>query len=219
MKIAYLTSRRIPHPEPDVQQMLHTAAALRTSGIDMDVLFPRRWRQLFLTRDSLTQLTARYYNIPKESLSLVPLPPVLHLKEPSASERLDRISTMLADASSLLPGMIKTKSLGYGMVYTRRWLTAVVSTRIGLPTIFETYTDVSAGHLHRYCNPDHLVGVVAHSRLAAASLAKKGLPEDRIFVCYNGYNPADLLPVLERCEARALLGLPGIEPSSAIRGG
>lgn len=188
--------------------MLHTAVALRNCGIDMDILFPRRWRQLLLSRKSLTQLVARYYNIPAESLSLVPLPPVLHLMEPSASESLDRISTMLADVSSLFPGMMKTKSVGYEMVHTRRWSTAAVSTRIGIPTIFETYTDVSADHLRRYCNLDNLVGVVAHSRLAAASLVKRGLPEDRIIVCYNGYNPADLLPVLKRCEARALLGLP-----------
>jgi glycosyltransferase involved in cell wall biosynthesis len=208
MKIAYLTSRRIPHPEPDVQQMLHTAVALRNHGIDVDILFPRRWRQLLNTRSSLTQLAARYYNIPAESLSLVPLPPVLHLPEPSTNEKLDLISTMLADISSLFCGLIKTKSAGYDMVHTRRWLTAVVSTRIGIPTVFETYTDVSAEHLRRHCNLKHLAGVVAHSRLAAASLAKRGLPEDRIVVCYNGYNPPDLLPVLTRGEARDQLGLP-----------
>ena len=208
MKIAYLTSRRIPNNEPDVQQMLHTAVALRNCGINVDILFPRRWRQVFLSRRSLTQLAAQYYNIPSESLSLVPLPPVLHLAEPLASEGLDRFSTMLADVSSLFPGMMKAKNVGHEMIYTRRWLNAVASTRIGIPTIFETYTDVSADHLRKYCDLDLLVGVVAHSRVAAASLVKRGLPKDRIFVCYNGYNPADLLPVLNRSEARNLLGLP-----------
>lgn len=192
--------------------MLHTTAALRNCGVDVDILFPRRWRQLFWSRKSLTQLASRYYNIPEESLSLAPLPPVLHLAEPLASESLDRISTMLADVSSLAPGMIKTKIGGYEMVYTRRWLTAVVSTRIGIPTIFETYTDVSANHLRRHCHLGRLAGVVAHSRLAAAALVKRGLPEDRIVVCYNGYNPADLLPVLGRFEARGLLGLPRERP-------
>lgn len=208
MKIAYLTSRRIPHHEPDVQQMLHTAAALRDQGADVDIVAPRRWRQLFVSRKSLTQLAAQCYGIPAQNLSLRPMPPVLHLAEPLASEKLDRISTMLADASSLLPGMMQVKRAGYAMVYTRRWLTAVVSTRIGIPTIYETYTDVSANHLHRHCNPDRLVGIVAHSRLAAAALAKQGLPENRICVCYNGYNPAHLLPVLQRAEARDLIGLP-----------
>jgi glycosyltransferase involved in cell wall biosynthesis len=208
MKIAYLTSRRIPNQEPDVPQMLHTAAALRNCGIDIDVLFPRRWRQLFLSRESLTQMAARNYNIPAESLSLAPLPPVLHLSEPLAGEKLDRISTMLADVSSLFPGIMKAKRAGYDMVHTRRWLTAVISTRIGIPTVYETYTDVSAEHLRRHCNPERLVAVVAHSRLAAAALMKKGLATDRIEVCYNGYNPSDLLPSLNRQEARALLGLP-----------
>jgi glycosyltransferase involved in cell wall biosynthesis len=212
MKIAYLTSRRIPNNEPDVQQMLHTAAALRDCGIDVDILFPRRWRQFFLSRRSLTQLAAQYYNIPSDSLSLVPLPPVLHLAEPFASEGLDRVSTILSDVSGLFPGMIKAKKAGYEMIYTRRWLNAIASTRIGIPTIFETYTDISADHLRKYCNLDRLVGVVVHSRVAAASLVKRGLPEERIFVCYNGYNPADLLPALNRGEARDLLGLPREHP-------
>jgi len=218
MKVAYLTSRSAPHREPDVQQMLHTASGLRKQGIEIDVLLPRRWSQLFSDGTRLRATIASHYGIAGEALPLVMMPPTGYLPATLldacglVSHRLarqaDLWSTMLADAGALGPALVRLKRDGYRMAYSRRWPLAAAATRVGIPTVYETYTDVSSSLLLKHSDRSNLAGVVVHSRWAANALVAQGFRREQLFVCYNGYSPQDIGPPLEKGEARSRLGLP-----------
>ena len=218
MRIAYLTSRSAPHREPDVQQMLHTASGLRKQGIEIDVLLPRRWSQLLSHADHLRASIGSHYGIAGELLPLVPMLPTAYLPaalvgacqlvSPRIAKQADLWSTMVADAGALGPALVRLKRGGYQMAYSRRWPLAAAATRLGIPTVYETYTAVSSGLLWKYSDRSHLAGIVVHSKWAAKALVSQGFPEHQIFVCYNGYSPEDAKPRLGKAEARSALGLP-----------
>jgi glycosyltransferase involved in cell wall biosynthesis len=53
----------------------------------------------------------------------------------------------------------------------------------------------------------NLVGAVFHSQHARDSYRRLGVPEDRMLVAHNGWDPARMEPRLARAEARARLGV------------
>ena len=62
------------------------------------------------------------------------------------------------------------------------------------------------------------LGYVLHSRYAAQSYAGAGVPAEKLLVAHNGTDPARMLPVLSKAEARARLGLPAGRGIAAYAG-
>jgi starch synthase len=103
------------------------------------------------------------------------------------------------------------------IMWTRDPIAAVSLLRADLPTVFETYRADMATRAafapwraavlgHR-----RLVGVIAHSRLAAQAFTNAGLPDARRLIAYNGFAPLVMMPAIDRAEARAHLDLPASE--------
>ena len=90
--------------------------------------------------------------------------------------------------------------------------------------MFETYRRLGAASprlaalLVALARRPELLGVVAHSHLARRSLEGAGFPGDRVATVHNGHDPEDLLPRLERAEARARLGLDPVRPLCCYAG-
>ncbi len=59
-------------------------------------------------------------------------------------------------------------------------------------------------HVLRHPN---LVGAIFHSQHTLASYRRLGVPEERLLVAHNGWDPARMEPRISRAEARARLGL------------
>jgi starch synthase len=104
------------------------------------------------------------------------------------------------------------------VVWTRDPLALVSALQRGLPTVFETYRPdyatarVFAPWRAATLRRPGLVGVVAHSALAAAAFVDAGVGGDRVLVAHNGHAPVVMQPELSRDEARAVVGLPNDAP-------
>jgi len=64
---------------------------------------------------------------------------------------------------------------------------------------------------HRNC-----LGLVLHSEFAATSYRRAGVPEERILVAHNGFDPPATMPTKD--SARAALGLPAARPIAVYAG-
>ncbi|HEY0314132.1 MAG TPA: glycosyltransferase [Allosphingosinicella sp.] len=65
---------------------------------------------------------------------------------------------------------------------------------------------------------EHCLGFILHSRFAADSFARIGVPEEKLLVAHNGAEPGRMLPRLTKAEARAALGLPQDRPIAVYAG-
>jgi glycosyltransferase involved in cell wall biosynthesis len=72
--------------------------------------------------------------------------------------------------------------------------------------------------IRRTARAPHCLGFILHSRFAADSFARIGVPEDKLLVAHNGAEPGRMLPRLDRGEARAALGLPRDRPIAVYSG-
>jgi glycosyltransferase involved in cell wall biosynthesis len=68
---------------------------------------------------------------------------------------------------------------------------------------------------HNVRQPD-CIGLILHSHYAAAAYRRAGIPDDRLLVAHNGYDPPGERP--DKAAARARLGLPADRPIALYAG-
>jgi glycosyltransferase involved in cell wall biosynthesis len=60
----------------------------------------------------------------------------------------------------------------------------------------------------RFMNHPRFLGLVVHSAYSCRSYRRLGVPEAKLRVVHNGFDPRRMQPVLSKAEARAKIGLP-----------
>ncbi|MDH4067037.1 MAG: glycosyltransferase, partial [Acidobacteriota bacterium] len=99
------------------------------------------------------------------------------------------------------------------IVYTRNLPGAWRFLLAGKPVVYEHFRPWGAQipplqpFLRSILRHPNLVGAIFHSGHALASYRGLGVPDDRMLVAHNGWDPARMDPPLERAEARLRLGL------------
>jgi hypothetical protein len=199
-RVAAISSQPFPSPKADCEQLANTVAALGGEGVRIDLIIPRKWRQLATLRVKRKQDILDYYQL-NDDFGLVEL-----LRTPFAPFVLDTLTHgLMAPAYATVAN--------YDIVYTRHPLVAFVALTLGKKVVFETYRlyDRLGSPLARRLvtlRSQRLLGVITHSPPAKDSLTRAGAIDDKVTVVPNGFNPDVLLPRLTRAEARARLGLP-----------
>src|SRR5262249_18008844 len=99
------------------------------------------------------------------------------------------------------------------LIYTRNLPAAWSFLRNGNRVVYEHFRPSGDQHpplqpfLRHILRHPGLVGAVFHSQHALQSYLRLGVPESRLLVAHNGWDPARMEPRLSRAEARARLGL------------
>ena len=198
MQLVYTNDQVLPVQETDTEQLMSMVSALGHIGVDVRLLLPGVWGKLSATGSQLAQ----YYQVDK--------------------------TFKVKILKSLFPSNRALEKLGHAII-------CVLEERIGqsdflytrnLPTVFAALA--FSRHLVLYETfrpwPDqnkHLIpllkfmvqhkrflGVVTHSALAGKSFLNIGMPQERLLVAYNGYDPQRMKPELTKDEARRKLDLP-----------
>lgn len=204
MRILYAFDNRVPSPQADTEQLVSTLAALSRRGVDATLLLPRVGRE----RDA--EAIRAYYRV-EGSFD------VAHFRCP----RRPRVAQKLGSAArAALAREARTRDL----VYTRNLPVAVAAAAAGHRVALDTYRPWPAQIpplrplLRRLMGSRRFVGAVLHSRLARRSYLRLGVPEERLLVAHNGYEPAHLEPTLGPEEARGRVGLPRDRPTVVYTG-
>ena len=205
MKIAYLLHEVLPAHKANTEQVVRTAAALAACGASVDLFFPGTKRP---PEESAREISA-FYGLGGEGLNGV------RLIEGAVPTVFKDSTRGILHHLSVIPQL---DPQAYDVVYIRDIAALWLGLRAKIPTLFETYrvninTRRRYGLWRRlnYRHPD-LLGVVTHSRLARKGFLRAGLPEDRVLVVYNGFDPASLRPALDTGEAREELGIESSRP-------
>jgi glycosyltransferase involved in cell wall biosynthesis len=98
--------------------------------------------------------------------------------------------------------------------YTRNLPLALAALARGRTVVYETYRPwpdqypVLRPLLRRMGRSPRFVGAILHSDVARQSFLRLGVPEDKLLLAHNGFDPRRLEPVLDASTARGKLGLP-----------
>ncbi|HPH02977.1 MAG TPA: glycosyltransferase [Spirochaetota bacterium] len=200
-RIAILLNARLPSHHTDTQQVMKNAAALTANGLRVTVFVPQRGRYLFRRGSTFRRVIHEYYNIPEE----LDVRGVRAL--PAGRFRPEKLTHAL-----LVPFLVLFRRIP--ILYTREPLAALLGLLLGRRVIFETYRCLGDEYprlirfMGRFARGRRFLGVITHSRFAAASFERAGFPADRLAPFHNGYAPTDMEPVLDRTAARRATGLP-----------
>lgn len=212
MRIAYLLSASLPSRDTDTQQSLKTVDALAAEGAAITLLVPSsrslRARGLAFFEERIRDV----YGLSAD-FRLQPLRSV----EPDRRIELHRLLHAPL-------GCVAARRGGFDLLYTRSRSAPLWSCALGVPFVLETFRPLGqqrrwlAALYLRLARSRRFLGVITHSRLAAAALAHGGFPSDRLATIPNGYDPGDLDPQQTREAARALLGLDPVRPMACYAG-
>ncbi len=205
MRIGYLTHEPLPSAETSTEQLVWTVSMMARQGLEIDLIVPASHEDKDDGKSDPKDSIRRFYGSESDELldrvSLVPVwrPPFVQ----------GNVRRAVHDVTA--PFHARRK--GYDLVYTRDLYALAVTLTLGMPSVFETYrTDVNL--LRRFAPFRRLVykhpllmGVVAHSRLAADYFVKAGVDSERVLVAHNGYSPSVMTPVQSKEEARRALGI------------
>lgn len=200
-KVAILLNARMPSHHTDTQQVVKNAAALTASGIAPSLSIPQRGRYFFRSKRRFAADILKYYNIdtPLDIRGVRALP--------TGRFRLEKITHAL-----LVPVLLCFRRVP--VLYTREPLAAIWGFLLGRRIIFETYRCLGDEYprrvrfFGRLARSRRFLGVITHSRFAAASFARAGFPPEKLAPFHNGYAPSDMEPLLDRTAARRATGLP-----------
>lgn len=197
-KVAIVSDERFPHHATNTQQVIKNADALTAAGLPVELVIPIQWKGLFKPGYNLAKAISEYYNVP-ERLVIRQVPTI-----PASNLRIEKFTHCLA---SLLYCRLK----GYDVIYTRNEFTAIFGVMLGFNTVFETYRKFGDEYpramrfLSRYAKKKNFLGMILHSHLSYKSMKKAGFPEEKLAVFHNGFDYADMEPMLTKSEARAKL--------------
>jgi len=195
MRIVYPYDAPLPNTGADAEQVVNTVAALSRRGIAVDLLIPgcpESAREAARLRD--------YFQVRGDfGLGLVrPPSPRLRLFEKWGFAHRVAHDARLDGADLLycrnLPSVWTLLGAGRRVVYEhfRPWGDQIPPLQ---------------PFLRRMLRHPNLVAAIFHSHHTLESYRRLGIPENRMLVAHNGWDPERMEPRLSREEARAALGL------------
>lgn len=198
--IAVVAHTKFLSNHTDAQQVIKNCNALAEEGVPLRLYMRWRWRELFVSKQSYRKKLIEFYNI-GEQFKFTRV-----LSVPFLPFNLDRL--VHAFVAVLLVTLCRIKT-----VYTRSEFALISGVLFRRRLIFETYRLLHrdqprfARWIGRLAARKRIVATVVHSNLSRDSLISSGHPPDMIKVFYNGYDPADVEPVMDVLSARCELGL------------
>lgn len=193
MRILFSYENILPSTQADAEVFMNTAAAITRRGHPGILLTPRP--------PPGEEKTAR------ELLRFFELDAPLRIETQRA--RLIHPIVQFRDHAKKLVRDPRTRSAD--LVYTRNLGVIRECLRRSIPVIFEHYRPWGDQFpplqlmLRRMMENPAFLGMIAHSRFAAASYHRIGIPPEKIAVIHNGYDPKRLAP-RPKWEARRALG-------------
>lgn len=200
-RIAIISSERYPHHDTNTQQIIKNASAFHFAGLPVSLWIPLQYESLSKGKDWLRQAIFRYYNVPP-GLDIRILSHV-----PASNLRLEKFF------HSLLAALLAALDSKVELIYTRNRFVALLALLFRKPFVFETYRRLGVEHpvamrlLSRQAKSRVFTGMVLHSQVAADSMLRAGIPQEKLLVLHNGVDNSDMLPRLGKSAARQALGL------------
>lgn len=213
LRVVVVADPLIPGNRADSQQIVKSAAALARAGADVELVVPVRSGQALWPAARRRQSIRDYYRL-DEGLRIRTLLTWPAGEAMTLTKVLHGLAAPLALAFRERPDAVCTRSP----------LPALLSFALGQSVAFETYRawgderPALVRRLARAARHPRFLGLIQHSRYAAASLLRVGFPADRLTVLHNGIDPEDFLPVLGREEARREIGLATERPLAVYAG-
>lgn len=210
LRVGYTLMQPIPSPETETIQVLASVDALAGADVDVELLVPGRYRTLTQRKRSFDAEIRRIYGL-RHGFRIRRIwtvePSRLHLERPPHA-------------------LASVLGLGhrYDMIHTRNFIALEAAIARRVPVVFETYKRLGhdaprqARRLAKLAATPSLLGIIAHSQQAARSLAMAGVPDAKLHVIYNGYDPGMVAPTLARDDARLSLGLDKVRPLAVYAG-
>ncbi len=195
MKLRYFFDENLPSTATDTTQVISTVAALSRRGVPVELVIPQLPSRPPITREAL----AGYYEVPIDfALNVIDS----GLTRPRFLQKLDH---SLRAAHERSPDDT--------IIYTRNLPSLWAALAAGHRVAYEHYRPwpdqyppliplLRAAMLHPRC-----LAVVLHSAHAVRSFHAIGIPDERLAVVHNGYDPGVLAVSRSPAEARQELGL------------
>jgi len=195
VKILYTYDRPLPNTGADTEQVVNTLSALARRGHRTELLIPGPE-----TGPGDAEAIRAYYQV-RGDVAVHLLAWRCHgvrgLEKWSHALRAPRHPAVAAA----------------DLVYTRNLPGAWSFLRAGRRVVYEHFRPWGdqfpplQPFLRGILRHPNLVGAIFHSRYSLESYRRLGVPEDRMLVAHNGWDPGRMEPRLTRAGARALLGL------------
>lgn len=195
MRILYVYDAFMPATGADTEQVVNTVSALSRQGHTLELLLPGS-----STGPGESTTLREYYQV-KGDFRVHLLKGRYH-----ALRGLEKWSHALRATGH--PAVTSVD-----LIYTRNLPAAWSFLRNGKRVVYEHFRPWGDQHpplqpfLRHILRHPKLVGAVFHSQHALQSYLRLGIPESRLLVAHNGWDPARMEPRLSRPEARAALGL------------
>jgi len=193
--ILYSYDTPMPDTGADTEQVVNNLTALARRGIAMDLLLPGR-----VTGPGDAAALREYYQVSGEI--------TVHLLR----WRYHGLRA-LEKWSHALRAPHHPAVAAADLIYTRNLPGAWSFLRAGRRVVYEHFRPWGDQYpplqpfLRHILRHPNLVGAVFHSEHALASYRRLGVPDERMLVAHNGWDPGRMEPRLSRTEARAQLGL------------
>ncbi|TAK41373.1 MAG: glycosyltransferase [Saprospiraceae bacterium] len=197
--VAIISDERFPHYATNTQQVVKNADALAAAGLPSDLIIPVQWKGLFRPGYDVADAISKYYNVPRRT-SIKKIFTI-----PASNLRIEKVTHCIA-------ALIYASIRKYDVIYTRNEFTAIMSVLLGKKTVFETYRKFGDEYprfmrwLSKYACKPAFLGMILHSRLSFDSMRWAGFPAEKLAVFHNGFDYADMQPMLTKTEAREILG-------------
>ncbi|HEY0411708.1 MAG TPA: glycosyltransferase [Allosphingosinicella sp.] len=207
MRLIYPLLWSRPGRQADRAQALNTAAALARLGHEVTLMMPRGRRDPGLSADDLRA----YFDVegdfallqrPSRWGSEQAVPSTLWLRQ-LARDPAVRASDLLYSRMPVTLAFGGLSPVPFATDHYRPWPDSLPALR---PLI------------RRTARQPHCLGFVLHSRFAAESYRRIGIPEEKLLVAHNGADPRRMLPRMDKAEARAAVGLPQDRPVALYAG-
>ena len=198
-KIAYIADQQLPVQKANTEQIVNTISALAMEGLNIDLIIPKKWRNLGTSKKILKKNLLDFYNI-KDGFDVAGL---LHV--PFSPFKLDKFSHGLI-------GPVYASITNHEIIYTRNFLPALIGVVLRKKVVFETFQvfdrfrSNTVKFLAKLSYSSNFLSIITHSIPSKESLIKAGVMKEKITVIPNGFNPEPLMPPLAKTEARQILG-------------
>ncbi len=199
--VALISDERFPFHGTNTQQVIKNVSSLTEAGLPVELIIPVQSRGFFKRGYKVTEEICNYYNVP-QSLKVKTIFTI-----PAGRTRLEKFTH--AVAAPIYTLFKKTE-----IIYTRNEYTTLVAALLGQNVIFETYRLLGDEYprlmkmASKLARRKNFLGMILHSKLSADSMARAGIPEEKLLPCHNGFDPSDVIPRLSKDEARVKTGLP-----------
>ena len=195
MKILYVFDTALPNTGADTEQVVNTLSALARQGHRVELLMPGPG-----TGPGDAEAIRAYYQVHGDF--------AVHLLK----WRYHGIRA-LEKWSHALRAPRHTAVAAADLIYTRNLPGAWSFLRAGRRVVYEHFRPWGdqfpplQPFLRGILRHPNLVGAIFHSRHSLESYRRIGVPEERMLVAHNGWDPRRIEPRLTRTEARVRLGL------------